>query len=168
MNFSFWEFLRIKSGNPKALVLNPNKVFYKEERWVGRGRREFRIAAHLCCKLICPGKPSPPIRLALFGPVSERQKPAGQGAALHRVAVKPEHRPAPPHLPRARLPHALHPFLNLPPLKWKWRDTKGRPAEVQTTAQSTFLPPQSKLWASGFPPLPVLLTILEHFARFMG
>lgn len=114
MNFSFWEFLRIKSGNPKALVLNPNKVFYKKQRWVGRGRREFRIAAHLGCKLICPGKPSPPIRLVLFGPVSERQKPAGQGAALHRVAMKPKHRPAPPHLPRARLPHALHPFLKPP------------------------------------------------------
>ena len=106
--------MRIKSGNPKALVLNPNKVFYKKQRWVGRGRREFRIAAHLGCKLICPGKPSPPIRLVLFGPVSERQKPAGQGAALHRVAMKPKHRPAPPHLPRARLPHALHPFLKPP------------------------------------------------------
>lgn len=115
MNFSFWEFLPIKSGNPKALVLDPNKVFYKKERWVGRGRHEFRIAAHLGCKLICPGKPSPPIRLVLFGPVSERQrKPAGQGAALHGAAVKPEHRPAPPHLPRARLPHALHPFLKPP------------------------------------------------------
>ena len=82
---------------------------------MGRGRHEFRIAAHLGCKLICPGKPSPPIRLVLFGPVSERQrKPAGQGAALHGVAVKSEHRPAPPHLPRARLPHALHPFLKPP------------------------------------------------------
>ena len=169
MNFSFWELLRIKSGNPKALVLNPNKVFYKKERWVGRGRREFRIAAHLGCKLICPGKPSPPIRLVLFGPVSERQKPAGQGAALHRVAKKPKHRPAPPPSP-ARAPSTRFTPISETslPCKWRWRDTRGRPAEVQTTAQSTFLPPQSKLWASGFPPFPVLPTVLEHFAPFMG
>lgn len=118
----------------------------------GRWSHEFRIAVFLACGLICLGRLLSPVR-----PLPLDGSPKGQGLPSPRIQKTSPHTP----LLTSDLSHPSQGFLNT-------SGERGGCKEVQTTAHSTFFPLQSKFWAPGFSPFPVLPTGLPQFAPSGG